>query len=146
MGASRTKGNRPAVGGQVYGSFAPHPPPHPPPPPPPTPHPPPPPPTPHPPLTPPPLAKYFLVRFTYSTIRKWARDDACRFLSHCDKYFSKKWQLSKIRLFAKIRLLGRNSKIRLGEDTLRCLKVLHAKFHDAPTNSKKVYFWKNLGF
>ena len=46
----------------------------------------------------------------------------------------------KIRLFAKIRHLGRNSKIRSGEDTPRCLEVLHTKFHDAPTNSKKIYF------
>ena len=42
--------------------------------------------------------------------------------------------------YLKIRLLGRNSKIRSGEDTLGCLEVLHDKFHDAPTNSKKNYF------
>ena len=54
--------------------------------------------------------------------------------------FRKNDNYLKIRLLAKIRLLGRNSKIRSGEDTLGYLEVLHAKFHDAPTNSKKVYF------
>ena len=47
--------------------------------------------------------------------------------------FRKNDNYLKIRLFAKIRLLGRNSKIRSGEDTPRCLEVLHAEFHDAPT-------------
>ena len=49
----------------------------------------------------------------------------------------KKYNYKKIRLFAKIRLLGRNSKFRSDEDTPRCLEVLHAEVHDAPTLNKK---------
>ena len=49
----------------------------------------------------------------------------------------KKYNYLKIRLFVKIRLLGQNSKIRSGEDTLGCLEVLHAEFHGAPTSDKK---------
>ena len=60
--------------------------------------------------------------------------------------FRKNDNYLKIRLLAKIRLLGRNSKIRSGEDTLGYLEVLHAKFHDAPTNSKKSLFLKKSGF
>ena len=58
--------------------------------------------------------------------------------------FRKNDNYLKIRLLAKIRLLGRNSKIRSGEDTLGYLEVLHAKFHDAPTNSKKSLFLKKM--
>ena len=60
--------------------------------------------------------------------------------------FRKNDNYLKIRLFAKIRPLGRNSKIRSDEDTLGCLEVLHAEFHDAPTNSKKSIFLKKSGF
>ena len=58
--------------------------------------------------------------------------------------FRKNDNYLKIRLLAKIRLLGRNSKIRSGEDTLGYLEVLHAKFRDAPTNSKKSLFLKKI--
>ena len=53
--------------------------------------------------------------------------------------FRKQYHYLKIRRFAKIRLLGHNSKICSGEDTQECIEVLHAEFRDAPTNSKKTH-------
>ena len=51
--------------------------------------------------------------------------------------FRKNDNYLKIRLLAKIRLLGRNSKIHSGGDTLGYLEVLHAEFHGAPISDEK---------
>ena len=60
--------------------------------------------------------------------------------------FRKNDNYLKIRLLAKIRLLGRNSKIHSNENLSGCIEVLHAEFHDAPTNSTKSLFLKKSGF
>ena len=59
--------------------------------------------------------------------------------------FRKNDNYLKIRLLAKIRLLGRNSKIRSDKNLPGCIEVLHAEFRDAPTNSKKSIFLKKSG-
>ena len=51
--------------------------------------------------------------------------------------FEKNDNYLKIRLLTKIRLLGRNSKIRSDENLPGCIEVLHAEFHDAPTSNEK---------
>ena len=60
--------------------------------------------------------------------------------------FRKQYHYLKIRRFAKIRLLGHNSKFCSDEDTPECIEVLHAEFRDAPTNSRKSLFLKKSGF
>ena len=60
--------------------------------------------------------------------------------------FRKNGNYLKIRHLAKIRLLGRNSKIRSNENRPVCIEVLHAEFRDVPTNSRKSLFLKKSGF